>query len=129
MILYLLLPNPNSSVDYSTHSTESVKDYLESLSHWKGNGKNHLIVDTRSLYANNRHSKDNPSEPSIQINGAIVASPFFGTNLLQTNLREGYDLLIPTFRFHDDSANLWPHLPYMLPLRRKYLFSFQGVKV
>ena len=111
------------------YSSESSKEYLRGLSHWNGNGKNHLIIDTRSLYTNNRQPENNPSELSVQTDSAMIASPFFGTNLLQNNLREGYDLLLPTFRFHDDSANLWPHLPYMLPLRRKYLFSFQGVKV
>ena len=116
-------------MDYSAYSSDSVKEYVRGLSHWNGNGKNHLIIDTRSLYVDNSHHENIPSDLYVQLDSAMIASPFFGTNLLQNNLREGYDLLLPTFRFHDDSANLWPQLPYMLPLRRKYLFSFQGVKV
>ena len=74
------------------------------------------------------HLQNYGSTSNMQMDSAIIASPFFGTKLLQNQLREGYDMLIPTFRFHDESANLWPQLPYMLPIRRKYLFSFQGVR-
>ena len=118
----------HSLVDYSAHSSEEVKDYLQSLSHWNGNGKNHLIVDTRALYANGKSLGEKSSDPYVQADAAMIASPLFATNLLSNQIRMGYDMLIPTFRFHNEGQNLWSHLPYMLPVRRKYLFSFEGVK-
>ena len=87
-----------------------------------------MIVDTRSLYADGRNSEDKGTDFYVQADAAIIASPLFGTKLLSNEFREGYDLFIPTFRFHDQGQNLWNHLPYMLPVRRKYLFSFEGVK-
>ena len=87
-----------------------------------------MIVDTRSLYTNAKNSDDKSTNFYVQADAAIIASPLFGTNLLLNQFREGYDLFIPTFRFHDEGQNLWTHLPYMLPVRRKYLFSFEGVK-
>ena len=116
-------------VDYSSHTLESIVEYLRGLPYWNRDGKNHLVVDTRSIYANRWTIEDNKSTFQVQVDSAIIASPFFGTKILQNQLREGYDLIIPTFRFHDESGNLWPHLPYMVPVRRKYLFSFQGVKI
>ena len=116
------------TVDFSASSPESLKEYLRSLSHWNGNGRNHLLLDTRSSYTNNKPLSNDIQDTSLMIDDAIVASPFFESTLLTNQLRERYDLLIPTFRFHDEGSNLWPQLPYMLPIRRKYLFSFQGAK-
>ena len=115
-------------MDYSAHSSEEVRDYLQSLSHWNGNGKNHLIVDARALYANGKSLGEKSSDFYVQADAALIASPLFATNLLSNRIRMGYDMFIPTVRFHDQGQNLWPHLPYMLPVRRKYLFSFEGVK-
>ena len=131
---FLLYPVYNVSlnylilVDYSAYDPKEVKEYLQSLSHWNRNGKNHLVLDTRSLYFNGISSGEKGSGLYAQVDAAIIASPLFETNLLSNTFRYGYDLFIPTFRFHDEGQNLWPHLPYMLPVRRKYLFSFEGVK-
>lgn len=124
---YFIIPF-KYAVDFSANSPESTKEYLHSLSHWNGNGRNHLLIDTRSSYTNHKPTTQDMHPTAIVIDNAIAASPFFKTSLLKNRLRVGYDILIPTFRFHDESPNLWPQLPYMLPIRRKYLISFHGVK-
>jgi hypothetical protein len=114
--------------DQLLSTAKPIITFLRSLSHWNRNGKNHLIIDTRgSVNKTDLNLYDDIK--NVQFGSAMIASPFFETSLLESIFREGYDLLIPTFRFHEKSANLWPYLPYMMPVRREFLFSFQGVKI
>ena len=115
-------------VDQLLSTTKPIITYLRALSHWNRNGKNHLIIDTRG-FVNKTDLNLYDSIKNVQFGSAMIASPFFETSLLENTFREGYDLLIPSFRFHEKSANLWPYLPYMMPVRREFLFSFQGVKI
>ena len=109
-------------------TTKPIITYLRSLSHWNRNGKNHLIIDTRA-FVNKTDLNLSDSIKNVQFGSAMISSPFFETSLLENRFREGYDLLMPTFRFQEKSANLWPYMPYMMPVRREFLFSFQGVKI
>ena len=114
--------------DQLVSTTKPIITYLRSLSHWNRNGKNHLIIDT-SGFVNKTDLNLYGDIKNVQFGSAMISSPFFATSMLENRFREGYDLLIPTFRFHEKSADLWPYLPYMMPVRREFLFSFQGVKI
>ena len=93
--------DPDQACIYITTSTFASK----SLEFWRGTGRNHLVFDLGSLTSDSTE--------------AMIASP-------KSKTRKSFDFLIPTFGLlEEDSSNLWRSLPAMIPLRRKYLYTFQ----
>lgn len=39
--------------------------------------------------------------------------------------RYGFDILVPSFKYLESPSDLWSRLPSLMPVRRKYLISFQ----
>ncbi|GAV03828.1 hypothetical protein RvY_14204-2 [Ramazzottius varieornatus] len=84
---------------------------LSSLEHWKGDGRNHVILNAAS---------DRNTSNAV-LGRALVVSDTFGV------FRHAFDMVIP------DVANLWPTssgkdkmLPMLAPARRKLLLYFEG---
>ena len=103
---------------------------FQELPHWKGDGRNHVIIDG-SIYQVNDASKERPlkrSENNLNMTGKamIVSADNFLGNFLP---RLEFDIIVPKFRYLDKPTELWKMLPPLLPVRRKYLFSYKEPKL
>ena len=117
-----LTNNPDEACLFVVSYHPGSKLNLQDLPYWKGDGRNHVIIDT-SLEANDKQSQNNKINHGLDnISKAMVVS----ANYFETNsLRFGFDVLAPNFRYSEKPSDLWSKLPSLLPLRRKYLISYQ----
>ena len=98
-------------------------DFSKDLKYWKGDGRNHLLVDISSsseITANKR--------PSLKLNPgkALIASFSLFNQSSGVNFRPKFDLALPLFSSRVPSPELWSDLAPMMPVRRKHLLSFEG---
>ena len=97
---------------YATDSVQSLR--LDSLSHWRGDGRNHVVINTAT-------SGVNPILSSSPKTGrALIAQPSFQRALY----RPSFDLVLPELGPRDEEV--WKVYPSMIPITRKFLLSFQG---
>ncbi len=92
-----------------------LKQKLESLSHWKGSGSNHVIVDLPY-----------PNEPRTttlrSLGWGIVAK-----GRVSSAERKGYNIVLPPITRHGDSSKpFWKSMQPLLPALRKYLVVHEG---
>nr|CAB3244016.1 exostosin-like 3 [Phallusia mammillata] len=116
-----------------------VTNWLQSLSHWHGDGRNHIL-----LSLTRRSTAQNPLL-GVDTGRAMIAQ----SNFAPTQFRPGFDLVIPTLavsgsvqkpqtseqevdqsdndKWLDDSRS-WvdEDIPVQVPAMRKYMLSFQG---
>lgn len=112
--------NPDKACLYVV--TNRIKDF-EQLSHWNGDGRNHIIVDLSALIS--QPSNNTRTLHYNDIGRAMVASSAWFD---QVEFRPEFDLVLPSFSHMEMSSDLWPYMASMVPIRRHYLFSFQGPK-
>ena len=93
------------------------------LSHWNGDGRNHVVIDV-SISEQESSGKQvlNPQISDIG-RSAFVSSTLFDGSL---RIRPGFDLAVPPFKHMESPQDLWTHLPSLLPVRRKFILSYQG---
>ena len=96
---------------------------FQNLPYWHGDGRNHIIIDF-SIQMNNNisHHKTSYFKREEIGKAMIVSSNFFDENGLP---RIGFDLGVPVFKYLDNAPDLWSRLPSLMPVRRKYLMSYQ----
>ncbi|XP_065217618.1 exostosin-3 [Planococcus citri] len=91
---------------------------LSKLPFWGGDGRNHIVINlSRSLY-----SSSNRIAPSLETGKAILVQSTWNVD----EYRIFHDIVIPPI-LGPPGGEVWMDSPYMLPARRKYLLSFQGV--
>jgi hypothetical protein len=88
---------------------------LSGLSHWQGDGRNHLLVswgpDTAELDRSNRPGR------------YMIAQPHFSRSAFQL----GFDLVVPVLGPAPAKGGpVWSELPDLVPILRKYLLYFSG---
>ncbi|CAK8684115.1 exostosin-like 3 [Clavelina lepadiformis] len=127
--------NSQPIVDKSTMS-----DWLHSLPHWRGDGRNHLLV-----YLSRQSTAQNPLL-GVDVGRAMIAQTNFATG----QFRFGFDIVMPTLTLvgtgqqnaaseeDGDKSNmeewlmndggLWSDddIPLQVPAMRDFLLSFQG---
>ena len=97
-------------------SIEDIQQTLHSLSHWNGNGENHVLIDlsfTGSVFRSALFGVDTGR--------AIVAQSFF---LGESPHRFGYDIVLPTVVAVETPRQPWKGLPPHLPVMRDTFLYF-----
>ena len=98
----------------SSETPQDVETRLRSLSHWKGEGENHVLIELST-------SRDGTSAlDGVRTGRAIVARSFLSS---LKPFRNGYDLLLPPL---PTSEVGWRDLPQLLPVSRPNLIYFHG---
>ena len=102
----------------SSPEQELQKNLLK-LSHWGGDGRNHIIFNI--AYS----SKENPTvlthgtNPNVSYGRAMIVQSVFHS------YRQNFDLLVPPL-LGPPGSDVWYDLPSLTPARRRYLLSYSG---
>ena len=90
---------------------------LQSLTFWKGDGRNHILIDI------NMSENNGTLSSRIEQSGKamIASSQIFDIQ----KPRPGFDIPMPNFKYFDQSSDLWSKMPNLVPIRRKYLITYQ----
>ena len=92
------------------HLNDSLDAAITGLSHWNGDGRNHILWSTSGADYSGRHNR------------ALLVQPHFN----RTSFRFRFDVVTP-FHAPTDNVNvLWQSTVDLLPLHRKYLITFEG---
>ncbi|KAK3865691.1 hypothetical protein Pcinc_028719 [Petrolisthes cinctipes] len=92
-----------------------VESTLHSLSHWNGDGRNHLLLNLgRTFYSHNIFE-------GLDTGRAMIVQSHFNSH----SFRPGFDLVAPPL-LGLPGGDLWKDLPPIVPAKRKYLMSYQG---
>ena len=95
---------------------------FQELLHWKGDGRNHVIIDT-SLKNQDKKNHVQSQQSLGNIGKAMIASvENFKENALP---RLRFDILVPKFKYFDKPSDIWRKLPMILPVRREYLIYYK----
>jgi hypothetical protein len=114
-----LISDPDSAclflVGVPAVNATAVLARLPGLSHWQGDGRNHLLVswgpDTAELDRANRPGR------------YMIAQPHFSRSAFQL----GFDLVVPVLGPAPPKGGpVWSELPDLVPILRKYLLYFSG---
>ena len=102
----------------SSQSPTNLEKQLHALPYWRTDGHNHLLVhlSKKSMTQNFLYN--------VSTGRAGVAQSTF----LERQYREGFDLVLSPL-VHALSEPNFLEVPPQVPVKRKYLFSFQGEKV
>lgn len=94
---------------------KKLRQKLESLSHWKDSGRNHVIMALP--YFNESHNTNlNLLGQSILAKGHAAIGE-----------RKGFNILLPPVTRHgDDPQSVWKSIPPTLPALRQYLIVHEG---
>ena len=98
-----------------TWNASALQDHLHNLPYWRGDGRNHILVNA----ARTPSSKD--VFDNINTGRAILAQSAFTS----MQFRPGFDLILPPL-LGKPSGEVWDQLPFISPARRKHLVTFQG---
>jgi hypothetical protein len=83
-----------------------------------------VIIDVSISEEMHRNVSVETSRPLKHIGKAmLVSSSMF--DLTDFKPRPDFDLIIPPFKYGENPPELWSKLPSLLPIRRKYLISYQ----
>ncbi|XP_028675964.1 exostosin-like 3 [Erpetoichthys calabaricus] len=101
-----------------SRSPEDLEKQLHSLPYWRSDGHNHLLVHL------SRKSMTQNYLYNVSTGRAVMAQSTF----FEKQYRLGFDLVISPL-VHALSEPNFLELPSQVPVKRKYLFTFQGEKV
>ncbi|XP_042156465.1 exostosin-like 3 [Oncorhynchus tshawytscha] len=96
----------------------ALEKQLKALPYWRSDGHNHLLVHL------SRKSMTQNFLYNVSTGRAAVAQSTF----LQQQYREGFDLVVSPL-VHALSEPNFLEVPPQVPVKRKYLFTFQGERV
>uniref|UniRef100_A0AAY4DP21 Exostosin-like 3 n=1 Tax=Denticeps clupeoides TaxID=299321 RepID=A0AAY4DP21_9TELE len=116
--LYLVLVGEVEETPGSPPSPSDLEKQLRELPFWRSDGHNHLLVhlSRKTLTQNFLYNVSTGR-------AAIAQSTFMGQQY-----REGFDLVLSPL-VHALSEPNFLEVPPQVPVKRKYLFTFQGEKV
>ena len=89
---------------------------------WKGDGRNHLLIDTNIGSFQNESAQINYKAISKKFGKAMIASTQYFDEIKP---RLHFDIIVPPVKYFDLSPDLWSRLGLLVPIRRKYLMSYQ----
>ena len=91
---------------------------LPALTYWKGDGRNHILIDINIEHNGNQSS----TIAERSIGKAMIASSRIFNDF---KIRPGFDVPMPVFKYYDQPSDLWSKMPGLVPIRRKYLLTYQ----
>jgi hypothetical protein len=97
-------------------NSSSVEQRLQRLSHWNGDGHNHVLLNLA------RHTANRDVFDGVNTGRALIVQSTF----TQRQFRRGFDVIAPPC-VGVASGDVWFNLPPIVPARRKHLLSFQGL--
>jgi len=101
---------------------KKIEDDLGKLSHWGGDGRNHIIFNIVS-------TADNISPVILSRESNEKANSVYGRAMLVQSVfhvyRPHFDLCVPPL-LGPPGSDVWFDLPLLSPARRRYLLSFSG---
>ena len=104
---------------------------IPKLPEWKGDGRNHLLVDVNVVASlsqiNLMHDlslEKNVLQANKNLGKAMIASSNY-FDLAGLKPRIGFDIILPPVKYFEVPSDLWSKLPSLTPVRRKYLLSYQ----
>lgn len=95
------------------HDRDKLQNYLLSLPHWGGDGRNNIIVNTNSSF------------DILQTGVNPMKAMLLQTQFNEYNYRNKYDLIVPSM-YSLSTAKASEFSPVFSPARRKYFISFLG---
>ncbi|NWZ26647.1 EXTL3 protein, partial [Asarcornis scutulata] len=95
-----------------------LEQQLHSLPYWRTDGRNHLIINL------SRKSETQNFLYNISTGRAMIAQSTF----YDVQYRPGFDIVVSPL-VHAMSEPNFLEIPPQVPVKRKYLFSFQGEKI
>lgn len=117
--LYLVLVGElQESSSSSLSSPSELEKQLKALPYWRSDGHNHVLVHL------SRKSMTQNFLYNVSTGRAAVAQSTF----LDQQYREGFDLVVSPL-VHALSEPNFLEVPPQVPVKRKYLFTFQGERV
>lgn len=99
----------------SNLNTDSLEKKLQSLSHWNGDGRNHVLLNLARTSSNFDLFGD------VNIGRAIAVQSSFIESIYRCN----FDIITPPSLGNSDGP-VWAELPPLNPIRRQYVLSFDG---
>ncbi|KAL4218501.1 Exostoses (Multiple)-like 3 [Mactra antiquata] len=100
---------------FSKLSYDSIQQKLKGLSHWNGDGRNHVLLNIART----------PVNFDLFNNDIIGRSIIVQSSFIETTFRPLYDLVIPP-SMGNSAGPVWSELPPLNPIRRQYFLSFEG---
>lgn len=117
--LYLVLVGElQESPPSAAPPPSELEKQLKALPHWRSDGHNHVLVHL------SRKSMTQNFLYNVSTGRAAVAQSTF----LEQQYREGFDLVVSPL-IHALSEPNFLEIPPQVPVKRKYLFTFQGERV
>lgn len=117
--LYLVLVGElQESPSFPLPSPSELEKQLKALPYWRSDGHNHVLVHL------SRKSMTQNLLYNVSTGRAAVAQSTF----LEQQYREGFDLVVSPL-VHALSEPNFLEVPPQVPVKRKYLFTFQGERV
>ncbi|ELT98834.1 hypothetical protein CAPTEDRAFT_226944 [Capitella teleta] len=96
-------------------NTSSLEQRLKQLSHWNGDGHNHVLLNLA------RHGGNRDVFSSVNTGRALLVQSTF----TEQQFRRGFDVIAPP-SVGEAQGDVWLDLPPIVPARRKHLLSFHG---
>lgn len=100
---------------FSNPGAERLQNKLQGLSHWNGDGLNHLLLNLART-ASNFDLFNN-----VNTGRAIIVQSSF----VDTFYRVNFDIISPPSLGNSDGP-VWSELPPLTPIRRHFVISFEG---
>lgn len=116
--LYLVLVGELQDSSVTRQSPSELERQLKALPYWRSDGHNHVLVHLT------RKSMTQNFLRNVSTGRAAIAQSTF----LDQQYREGFDLVVSPL-VHALSEPNFLEMPPQVPVKRKYLFTFQGERV
>lgn len=116
--LYLVLVGELQDSSVTRQSPSELEKQLKALPYWRSDGHNHVLVHLT------RKSMTQNFLCNVSTGRAAIAQSTF----LDQQYREGFDLVVSPL-VHALSEPNFLEMPPQVPVKRKYLFTFQGERV
>ncbi|GAB6018668.1 hypothetical protein CHUAL_000344 [Chamberlinius hualienensis] len=116
VVLLSGLSKISKKTEKESESAAALEKYLHSLTHWQGDGRNHVLI-----------LLDGEDRLGVTLSGvntgrALVVS----SNFKRFDFRVDFDIVMPALFSKDAIGNYWEDLPPYSPVRRNFFISFQG---
>jgi Exostosin family len=117
----------------ASSSVKNVATLPTRLSHWQGDGRNHILVvnPIKTTLETSGGLKSSPPETSggrTIISRALLPGRFIiaQQEFSRAAFRRGFDLVLPALDGQTEAGPVWADYPSMVPIVREYLLYFSG---